>query len=311
MQLKALLASAIARLKADRVPSPRLNAELLLMFTLNCDRAYLFAHPERELNAGEQTRYDAALAERASGVPAQYITGHQEFWGMDLIVTPAVLIPRPETEHLIETVLQLQATGIRPQTFDHGPQTSAQGPRSKVQGPRSDSPRILDVGTGSGCIALALAKEFPNGEIHASDISAAALEIARANAARHQFEKRIHFQQANLLEGLNLTRLDFVVSNPPYVGESEEDQVQLEVRKYEPRDAVFGGPTGIEVITRLLPQAHAALRPGGWLIVEISGTIATPVQQLFGASDNIWEDVRIIPDLQSIPRVAQARKPKA
>lgn len=311
MQLKVLLASAIARLTADRVPSPRLNAELLLMFTLSCDRAYLFAHPERELNAGEQARYDAALAERARGVPAQYITGHQEFWGMDLIVTPAVLIPRPETEHLIETVLQLHASDIRPQTLNHGPQTSAQGPRSEVQGPRADSPRILDVGTGSGCIALALAKEFPDGEIHASDISAAALEIARANAARHRFEKRIHFQQANLLEGLNLTRLDFVVSNPPYVGESEEDQVQLEVRKYEPRDAVFGGPTGIEVITRLLPQAHAALRPGGWLIVEISGTIATPVQQLFGASDNIWEDVRIIPDLQSIPRVAQARKPKA
>src|ERR1035437_10816001 len=105
VQLKASLGFAIARLTADQVPSPRLNAELLLMFTLNCDRAYLFAHPERELSAEEQTRYDAALSERARGVPAQYITGHQEFWGMDLIVTPAVLIPRPETEHIVETVL--------------------------------------------------------------------------------------------------------------------------------------------------------------------------------------------------------------
>lgn len=312
MQLKASLASAIARLTADGIPSPRLNAELLLMFTLSCDRAYLFAHPERELTAEEQTRYEAALAERARGVPAQYITGHQEFWGMDLIVTPAVLIPRPETEHLIETILQPQ-TCTRPHTLDPGPQTSstvAQGLRPEVQGPTSGFLRMLDVGTGSGCIALALAKEFPDAEIHASDISTAALEVARANAARHQFEKRIHFHQADLLEGLNLTGLDFVVSNPPYVGETEEDQVQLDVRKYEPRDAVFGGPTGVEVIARLLPQAHAGLRPGGWLVMEISGTIVSAARDLLAASKDIWADVQIIPDLQSIPRVLRARKPK-
>jgi release factor glutamine methyltransferase len=320
VQLKASLDSAIARLTADRVPSPRLNAELLLMFTLSCDRAYLFAHPERELTADEQMRYDAALAERARGVPAQYITGHQEFWGMDLIVTPAVLIPRPETEHLIETVLQLRTSDLRPQTSDLGSQTSglrhqpsgtvAQGPRSEVQGLTSGVLRFLDVGTGSGCIALALCKEFPDAEIHATDISGAALEVARANAARHQFEKRIHFHQADLLEGLNLTGLDFVVSNPPYVGESEDDQVQLEVRKYEPRDAVFGGPTGVEVIARLLPQAHAGLRPGGWLVMEISGAIVSAVRGLLAASKDIWADVQIIPDLQSIPRVVRARKPK-
>lgn len=292
VQLKASLGSAIARLTADQVPSPRLNAELLLMFTLGCDRAYLFAHPERELTAEEQTRYDVALAERACGVPAQYITGHQEFWGMDLVVTPAVLIPRPETEHVIEAVLTLAV------------QMRAGG---QACPPHTNPLRILDVGTGSGCIALALAKEFPDAEIHATDISAVALEIARANAARHQFEKRIHFHQADLLEGLNLTDFDFIVSNPPYVGESEEDQVQLEVRKYEPRDAVFGGPTGVEVIARLLPQAHAALRPGGWIILEISGTIAGKVEQLL----DFWDDVRIIPDLQSIPRVVQARKPRA
>lgn len=292
VQLKASLGSAIARLTADQVPSPRLNAELLLMFTLGCDRAYLFAHPERELTAEEQTRYDVALAERACGVPAQYITGHQEFWGMDLVVTPAVLIPRPETEHVIEAVLTL-AVQIRAGGQECPPHTNPL--------------RILDVGTGSGCIALALAKEFPDAEIHATDISAVALEIARANAARHQFEKRIHFHQADLLEGLNLTDFDFIFSNPPYVGESEEDQVQLEVRKYEPRDAVFGGPTGVEVIARLLPQAHAALRPGGWIILEISGTIAGKVEQLL----DFWDDVRIIPDLQYIPRVVQARKPRA
>ena len=276
-----MLTEAIARLAAGNVPSPRLNAELLLMFALNCDRAYLFAHPERELTVDEISRYEAALAERARGVPAQYISGHQEFWGMDLIVTPAVLIPRPETEHVIETVLELQE---KPE-------------------PRIASPRIADVGTGSGCIALALAKELPNAEIHATDISAAALEVAKANAARHQLELRIQFRQTDLLEGLQ-PPFDYVVSNPPYVGESEEDQVQLEVRKFEPRNAVFSGPNGTEVIARLIPQAHAALRSGGWLVMEISGTIANEVERLLQG----WDNVQIKPDLQSIPRVALAQK---
>lgn len=269
------------------------------MFTLNCDRAYLYAHPERELTADEQSRYEAALAERRRGVPAQYITGLQEFWGMDLIVSPAVLIPRPETEHVIETVLLL-ASGGGQQASDLGPQASGVG-RRKV-----DRLRIIDVGTGSGCIALALAKELPFAEIHATDLSPSALEIARANAARHQFGTRIEFHEADLLSGLEDDSFDFVVSNPPYVGESEEDQVQLEVRKFEPRNAVFGGPQGTEVIARLIPQARSVLRPGGWLIMEISGTIAEAVRPML----NGWDEVRIIPDLQSIPRVLQARKPR-
>ncbi len=291
MQLREALASAIARLTAEQVPSPRLNAEMLLMFTLNRNRAYLYAHAERELTAEEQSRYEAALGERARGVPAQYITGHQEFWGMDLIVTPAVLIPRPETEHVVEAVLQ--APGIGGQTADRGSGATA-GVRL----------RVADVGTGSGCIALALANELPNAEIHAIDLSAAALEIARANAARLELESRIEFHQGDLLSKFEKNSFDVIVSNPPYVGESEEDQVQLDVRKFEPRNAVFAGPTGIEVIARLIPQAQAVLRPGGWLFMEMSGTIANQVQPLLEA----WDDVRIIPDLQSIPRVIQARK---
>ena len=272
------------------------------MFTLGCDRAYLHAHSERELNADEQSRYQAALAERARGVPAQYITGHQEFWGMDFIVTPAVLIPRPETEHVIETVLELHPAGVGPQTGVRSPASDLSRSRSAVQGPTS-ALRIVDVGTGSGCIALALANELPEAEIHATDISPAALEIARANAARHQLESRVRFHQCDLLESAGAD-FDFVVSNPPYVGESEEDQVQLEVRRFEPRNAVFAGLTGLEVIERLIPQAHAALRPGGWLVMEITGAIAERVQSLLKG----WSDVEIANDLQGIPRVVRARR---
>jgi release factor glutamine methyltransferase len=248
------------------------------MFVLSCDRAYLHAHPEHELTADERGRYQHALTERASGIPTQYITGHQEFWGMDFIVAPAVLIPRPETEHLIETVLPLAR--------------------------KIEHPQIADVGTGSGCIALTLAKELSGAEIHAIDISPAALEVAQVNAVRLQLQNRVQFHEADLLNGFESASFDFVVSNPPYVGRSEEDQVQLEVRKFEPPQAVFAGETGIETIAKLVPQAWTVLKTGGWLAMEISGTIVKLVEaELKG-----WGDVSIIKDLQQIPRVAVARK---
>jgi release factor glutamine methyltransferase len=262
-----------------------MNAELLVMFTLDCGRAYLYAHPERALTTEELQRYDEALARRATGVPAQYITGHQEFWGLDLIVSPAVLIPRPETEHVVETVLGLAKPDGRGR-------------------PAPQNLRIVDVGTGSGAIALALAKELPSTEIHATDISVEALEVARANAARHELTSRIKFHHTDLLSGLPHGEFDFVVSNPPYVGESEEDSVQLEVRKFEPRNAVFAGPTGLEVIERLVPQAQEALKPGGWLVCEISGTIADGVRRLLSG----WEEVAITNDLREIARVAAAKR---
>ena len=278
MQLKDALSSAIDRLTTANVPSPRMNAEILLMFILDCDRVYLYARPERQLTPEEISRYEETLAQRTQGTPSQYITGHQEFWGLDFIVTPAVLIPRPETEHVIETVLPL----------------ARQTPR----------PRIVDLGTGSGCIAVVLAKELPEAAIHATDISSQALEIARTNAARHEVGSRIRFHQADLLTGFEPASYDFVVSNPPYVGDSEEDQVQLEVRKFEPRLAVFAGPTGLEVIERLIPEAATVLKPDGWLLIEISGTIADGVKSLL----QTWTGVHFVPDLQGIPRVAVAQR---
>jgi release factor glutamine methyltransferase len=279
-----------------------MNAELLIMFTLDCDRSYLYAHPERELTPDEMRRYDDALARRATGVPAQYITGHQEFWGLDLIVSPAVLIPRPETEHVVEAVLELAKPKIVERRASCEPALFCRSPEQSRGGSRRV--RVVDVGTGSGAIALALAKELPSAEIHATDISPQALEVARANVARHELTSRIEFHQTNLLDGFSPASFDFVVSNPPYVGNSEEESVQLEVRKFEPRNAVFAGPTGMEVIERLISQAREALAPGGGLVFEISGTIADRVRHLLSS----WDEVAIRNDLQGIARVAIARK---
>jgi release factor glutamine methyltransferase len=279
MLIRDALKAAIDRLTEAQVGSPRLNAEVLLTFVLGKDRAYLYAHGDDELEAQVFGRYDEALAQRAQGIPSQYIIGHQEFWGMDFIVSPAVLIPRPETEHLIETVLPLARA--------------------------LENPKIVDVGTGSGCIALALAKELPKAEIEAVDISAEALEVARANAARHQLEARVRFLQQDLLQGFSANSIDLVVTNPPYVGESEEDEVQLEVLKFEPRNAVFAGTTGLEIIEPLIPQAMTALKSGGYLVMEISGTIAEAVKPLLIG----WEEYRVVSDHQSIPRIVSARKP--
>jgi release factor glutamine methyltransferase len=302
MQLKQALALAVDYLEAADVGSPRLNAEVLLMFVLGVNRAYLYAHPERELSAEEEARYEEVMAQRATGMPSQYITGHQEFWGLDFVVSPAVLIPRPETEHLVETVLEF----------------AREVPR----------PKIVDVGTGSGAIALALAHELKNAEVYAVDLSADALEIARANAARLQLDGRVTFAQCDVLipiensgvipsgaqrsrgtpivEGPCFRDFDFVVSNPPYVGFDEADKVQKSVRDFEPRVAVFAGERGLDVIGPLIEQAHAALEPGGWLAMEIGYSMRDAVVSLLGAEK--WEDVRVVPDLQGIPRVIAARK---
>jgi release factor glutamine methyltransferase len=283
MRLKQVVDSAYAFLLKNDVPSPRLNAELLLMFVLDCDRAFLYAHPERLLTPEEQSRYDEVIRERAGGCPTQYITGHQEFWGLDLIVSPAVLIPRPETEHVVETVLELV----------------------KQRDP-GEPLRLIDVGTGSGCIALALATELPFSSIQACDISNPALEIARINAARLRLGHRVLFRHADLLSIYVGEQFDFVVCNPPYVGESEADKVQRQVREFEPAAAVFCGHEGMEIYRRLIPQAHAALNPGGWLVMEIGFSTEERVRALLSG----WSEVQTTADLQGIPRVVAARKPE-
>ncbi|HZD93101.1 MAG TPA: peptide chain release factor N(5)-glutamine methyltransferase, partial [Candidatus Sulfotelmatobacter sp.] len=267
MQLKQAVDSAYQLFLEHDVPSPRLNAELLLMFVLGRERAYLYAYPERALTSDEQARYDDVIRERARGCPTQYITGHQEFWGLDLLVSPAVLIPRPETEHVVETVLEL------------------------VKEYQCDGPgrlKLLDVGTGSGCIALALASELPQTEIHACDISEEALEMARINAARLGMGGKVLFRKSDLLSLYAAEEFDFVISNPPYVGEADADKVQKQVREFEPRIAVFSGQEGMEIYRKLIPQAHEHLRGGGWFVSEIGYSEEAKVTELLVG----WEEIQ-------------------
>src|SRR5271155_4728431 len=269
------------------VPMAPRAAESLMMFTLECDRAYLFAHPERELSGVEILEFEKCCSRRVIGEPLQYITGHQEFRGLDFRVTKDVLIPRPETEHLVEAAIVIAR-----------------------EYPAGNNLKLIDVGTGSGCIALALANELSqlniNAEIHAVDISDAALRMANENAESLDLTGKVQFHNSNLLSAFKSQpeSFDIVVSNPPYVGRNEADKVQREVREFEPAIAVFGGEEGMDIYKRLIPQAWQALKPGGWLLMEIGFSIEAQVRALL----TDWNDVDAIPDLQGIPRVVKARK---
>jgi release factor glutamine methyltransferase len=291
VQLRQALRAAIAELEAAKIDQARLHAEVLAFHVLGCDRAYLFAHPEHELADAEQSQYDQLIARRAAGEPLQYITGHQEFWKADFLVTPAVLIPRPETEHLVESVLDLV------QRCSLGPRLTACSLEPRV--------KLIDVGTGSGAIAVSLARELPYAEVYAVDVSAGALQIARRNAERHG--ARVHFAQSDLLAAVARdASFDFVVSNPPYVAESEPEAVEEVVRRHEPPLALFAGDDGLDVIRRLVPQAAEALRPGGWLLFEIGYAQWDAVRALL----KDWSDVQSVKDLAGIPRVVLGRKPE-
>src|SRR3984885_4678817 len=297
MNLRSALRDAMAQLSAANVPSHSLAAELLLMHTLGRDRAWIYAHPEFELDAAEAEKYFGLVARRASGVPTQYLTGKQEFWGLEFEVTPAVLIPRPETEHVIEVALaRLGPRGIQ---------------IDMATGAPSPELRIADVGTGSGCLAVAFAHELPHGKITATDISAAALEVARRNAVRHFVQDRIHFVHTDLLDALiddPLDRsrpFDLIASNPPYVARTQAGTLAREVRDHEPHAALFGGPAGPEVHSRLIEQAGRLLRPGGILVLELGYNSAGEVLKMLEVEPH-WTSVSITNDLAAIPRVIAA-----
>ena len=290
LDIRAALKEGLARLRAADVPSHTLAAELLLMHALGRDRVWLYTHSEDPLDPDAAEKYGALIARRATGEPTQYITGKQEFWGLEFEVTPAVLIPRPETEHVVEVALErLGARGIK---------------LDMATGEPSPALRVADVGTGSGCLAVSLAHELPHGEIFATDISAEALDVARCNAARHRVSDRIHFHQTDLLEVLlHESRLfDLIVSNPPYVARNEASSLQREVRNHEPEAALFGGPTGIENYARLIEQAGALLSPRGILVLELGHGAADAVRKMFHLQRD-WANVSVTNDLAGIPRV--------
>jgi release factor glutamine methyltransferase len=255
----------------------RRDAELLLLRAIHKDRAFLLTHPDAELTPPQQSTYEQWITRRAQHEPVQYIIGEQEFYGLMLRVTPDVLIPRPETEHLVEALLQ--------------------------RFPPNAPLRIADVGTGCGAIAVALAHALPHATITALDNSATALAIARQNAARHNVASRISLLESDLLSAVAQESFDAIVSNPPYVPESEI--LEPQVRNFEPASALFAGPSGLDIYERLIPQAWTALKPQGWLLMEIGHGQRDALAQLLSQ----WNDVSFVDDLQQIPRVAIARRP--
>jgi release factor glutamine methyltransferase len=259
----------------------RRDAETLLEYVLGVSKAWLIAHGDDELLPAQSLRYAQAIERRLVGEPIQYITGHTEFYGLPFRVTPDVLIPRPETEHLVEKALEL-ATAF-------------------------ERPRILDIGTGSGALAVALAHQLPHAQITAIDISTPALAIARENAVQNKVVARIRFVQSDLLGFITNETYNLIVSNPPYVPLTDRSLLSVEVREHEPVLALFAGNDGLDVCRHLIPAAFAVLEPGGFLAVEIGFGQSEQVAQLLASSG--FEEIEFAPDLQSIPRVASARRP--
>ncbi len=286
--IRGVLGAAIVSLESGGVPSAPLAAELLLMHALGRDRAFLYAHPEYALDADQAARFAKLIEQRAAGTPVQYLTGQQEFWGLEFEVNPSVLIPRPETEHVVEVAL------------------------AKLGARRGDPLIVADVGTGSGCLAVALSHELPQAQIVATDISPAALEVAARNAARHGVAPRIEFRRANFLrtylaDSRPVKRcFDLIVSNPPYIGLDEAASLPREVREHEPHEALFAGPEGVEKYPHLIAQAEALLRGGGWLVVELGHQSAPRVAPLLQNAS--WLRVSIERDLAGIDRVLSAQR---
>jgi release factor glutamine methyltransferase len=279
-----LLAQAARELRDEGVASPEWDAERLLRHVLGWDRAALVASPAARVPPQREAEFRRLVGERARRIPLQHLTGTQAFWKHELRVTPDVLIPRPETELLVEAALEL-LRGV-------------------------DRPVIVDVGTGSGCIALALASEREDTELHATDVSEAALAVARDNARRLGLEGRVAFQHGDLLEPVAESvrgRADLVVSNPPYVDRSERDSLAPEVREHEPALALFPPGDALSVYTRLAPAAAQVLKPGGALIVEIAPTRGGDVAGLLEAAG--FERVQVRPDLAARPRAVLGRRP--
>ncbi len=296
-------------LKEQGADSPRLDAEVLLAHALGCQRIELYTRFDESPGDESRAAFRALVRRRADGAPVAYLVGRREFYSLSFRVTPDVLIPRPETELLVVAAIDLAKT-YSPRPLGEGPVASGQW--SGSSNPKSQIPNqqisIADVGTGSGCIAVSLAKHLPGCRVTAIDTSPAALAVAEENARHHGLAERIEFVESDLLAALPDGRqFDFVVSNPPYVAQGEWATLARDVRDFEPRGALVAGPRGTEVIERLIPQAAERLRDGGHLLMEIGPAIHDAVCELIGA-DGRFELGQTIKDLARLPRVVQAKK---
>lgn len=262
--------------------SPRLDAEVLLAHVRGCQRIMLYASFDEEVTEELRGRFREFVRRRAAGEPVAYLVGHREFFSLAFEVSPAVLVPRPETEALVSRVIDLCRAAA--------------------------SPSILDVGTGSGAIAVALAKHLSRARITASDRSLSALAVAMRNAERHGVADRITFVESDLLDAPELAGpWDVIVSNPPYVREAEFASLPRDVRDYEPRAALVAGPRGVELIERLVAAASQRLIPGGWLVLEAGPLVADEVNAILAAATDL-EPGAVLTDLAGLPRVFQARR---
>jgi release factor glutamine methyltransferase len=317
LDVRTALKQGIHLLREARVPSDTLAAELLLLHVTRRDRTWLYAHPEELLDPKIIASYFSLLRRRTAGEPTQHLTGKQEFWGLEFEVTPDVLIPRPETEHLLEVALDRLA--VRELRSGRDPKLTGEGLT------------IIDIGTGSGCIAIALTKELREAKIYATDISSAALAVAQRNATRLGFPNRITFLESDLFSAfssssdssprrspvaghrsLSFNRsplFDLIISNPPYIGRKETRTLPTEVRDHEPTSALYGGEEGYELYGLLIPEAARHLKPSGLLVLELGHDSLPAVRPLLETPQ--WTNLLVTNDLAGIPRVLSAERTSA
>jgi len=317
--------------KEKGVPEARTSAEVLLAHALGLSRLDLYLRHDQPLTPDELARFKALVKRRATGEPVAYLTGHKEFWSLDFLVTPAVLVPRPETETLVEAVLEVmkEIEGREIGGGGQGAQPPAPSPKPSPPTPyrglggefegragelRSPGPPLnskswgLEIGTGSGALVVSLARELPGMAWVAADISAAALEVARQNARRHQVAERIHFLRSDLLSALRPgSRFALLVANLPYVTRAEWEKLPQGIFAFEPRVAIEGGEDGLDYLQLLAREAHNYLAPGGWLALEMDPGQTEPIKRILEQTQ-AYDRLEVVQDYHRVDRVLRARR---
>jgi len=266
-------------LQENSIAEPESEAVLLMGHALKRDRAFIYAHPEYRLSAVESILFKAVIRRRSSHEPFQYITGRQEFYGLEFYVTPDVLIPRPETEILVEAAIK--------------------------QFREQEQFKFLEVGIGSGCISVSILANIPRATALGSDVSYKALVVAGNNAEANRVSDRLELQISNVYESVDDREFDLIVSNPPYVADPDLPALQREVRDFEPKTALSGGPDGLDIVRRIIAGAPKLLKTNGMLMMEIGWDQSERVSKIFDAGS--WKSIEMLPDLQGIPRIVVAK----